>query len=88
MELATYIACICEGAAEAAIIDVLVDNNFLIFTREAAEVLRHLKNASYVKDLKNKFQSYGFLIPEEKSSGLVRRMSKKLMSSMLLLLRR
>ena len=34
MELATYIACICEGAAEAAIIDVLVDNNFLVFTRE------------------------------------------------------
>ena len=60
MKLAPYIACICEGSAEAAIIDVLVDNNLLIFTREdmleemlfAAGVLRHLRNASCVKDLK------------------------------------
>lgn len=34
MKLAPYIACICEGSAESAIIDVLVDNNLLIFTRE------------------------------------------------------
>ena len=34
MKLASYIACVCEGSAEAAIIDVLVDNNLLIFTRE------------------------------------------------------
>lgn len=34
MELAKYKACICEGAAEAAIIDILVDNDLLIFTRE------------------------------------------------------
>lgn len=34
MELAKYKACICEGSAEAAIIDILVDNNLLIFTRE------------------------------------------------------
>lgn len=34
MKLAPYIACICEGSAETAIIDVLVDNNLLIFTRE------------------------------------------------------
>ena len=34
MKLAPYIACVCEGSAEAAIIDVLVDNNLLIFTRE------------------------------------------------------
>lgn len=33
MELAKYIACICEGAAESAIIDILVDNNLLIFQR-------------------------------------------------------
>ena len=58
MKLAPYIACICEGSAEAAIIDVLVDNNLLIFTREdmleemlfVAGVLRHLRNASCVKD--------------------------------------
>lgn len=34
MELAKIKACICEGAAEAAIIDVLLDNNLLIFARE------------------------------------------------------
>lgn len=34
MELARYKACICEGAAEEAIIDILVDNDRLIFTRE------------------------------------------------------
>lgn len=34
MKLAPYIACICEGSAETTIIDVLVDNNLLIFTRE------------------------------------------------------
>lgn len=34
MELAKIKACICEGAAEAAIIDVLLDNDLLIFNRE------------------------------------------------------
>lgn len=34
MELAKYKACICEGAAEAAIIDILLDHDQLIFTRE------------------------------------------------------
>ena len=34
MELAKYKACICEGSAEEAIIDILIDNNLLIFTRE------------------------------------------------------
>lgn len=33
MELAKLKACICEGAAEAAIIDVLLDNDLLIFQR-------------------------------------------------------
>lgn len=33
MELAKIKACICEGAAEAAIIDVLLDNDLLIFGR-------------------------------------------------------
>lgn len=33
MELSRYKACICEGAAESAIIDVLVDNDLLIFSR-------------------------------------------------------
>jgi len=34
MKLAKYKACICEGSAEAAIIDILVDHGLLIFTRE------------------------------------------------------
>ncbi len=34
MKLAKYKACICEGSAEQAIIDILVDHNLLIFTRE------------------------------------------------------
>ena len=34
MELARYIAFICEGAAENAIIDILLDNDLLIFARE------------------------------------------------------
>ena len=34
MELAKYKACICEGSAENAIMDILLDNNPLIFTRE------------------------------------------------------
>ena len=34
MELAKYKACICEGSAENAIIDILLDNNLLIFNRD------------------------------------------------------
>jgi hypothetical protein len=34
MELTNYIACICEGAAEQAIIDLLLDADKLIFTRD------------------------------------------------------
>ena len=34
MKLAKYKACICEGSAEEAIIDILLDNELLIFTRE------------------------------------------------------
>ncbi len=33
MELAMYKACICEGTAENAIMDILLDNDLLIFTR-------------------------------------------------------
>ena len=31
---ASLIACICEGGAETVIIDILLDNNLLIFNRE------------------------------------------------------
>lgn len=33
MKLSKYTACICEGAAESAIIDILVDHDLLIFSR-------------------------------------------------------
>ncbi len=31
--MTNYIACICEGSAEKAILDLLLDNNKLIFER-------------------------------------------------------
>ncbi len=34
MKLAKYMACICEGSAETAIMDILLDHDLLIFTRE------------------------------------------------------
>lgn len=34
MELAKYKACICEGSAENAIIDILLDHELLVFSRE------------------------------------------------------
>ena len=34
MELAEYKACICEGSAENAIMDILLDHELLIFSRE------------------------------------------------------
>ena len=34
MELANYKACICEGAAESAIIDILLNHGLLICDRE------------------------------------------------------
>lgn len=43
MELARYKACICEGSAENAIMDILLDHELLIFTREEVieeEVIR------------------------------------------------
>ena len=34
MELARYKACICEGSAERAVMDILLDHDLLIFSRE------------------------------------------------------
>ena len=34
MELAKYKACICEGAAENAVMDILLDAELLVFSRE------------------------------------------------------
>lgn len=43
MELTKYVACICEGAAEQAIMELLLDDDKLIFTRDdmlEGEVIR------------------------------------------------
>ncbi len=34
MKLSKYIAILCEGGSEAAIIDILLENNLLVFTKE------------------------------------------------------
>ncbi len=50
MELAKYKACICEGAAEEAIIDILLDNHLLIFERSELieeEVIRCRKGKKF-----------------------------------------
>lgn len=72
MKLAKYKACICEGSAESAIIDILVDNNLLIFTRE--EMLdervircRSAKNFEERYLLMNQFLLYAFWILVEKA---------------------
>ena len=59
MELANYKACICEGSAENAIMDILLDYNLLIFNREEMieeEVIRcrearhHTNGVSDIKE--------------------------------------
>ena len=62
MELAKYKACICEGSAEEAIIDILVDNDLLIFNREemleeATDVLCGcaFMHSTYGKDSMSRF---------------------------------
>ena len=60
MELAKYKACICERAAENAIIDILLDHNLLIFTREEMleeEVIRCRDG----KHFEEKYLRKGFL---------------------------
>ncbi len=40
MKLSKCKACICEGAAEEAIIDILIDNALLIFLRDGLRMFR------------------------------------------------
>lgn len=80
-----YVACIAEGAAETAIIDILVDHHLLIFEREQMldeQVLR-CRNAStfesryFGKDSAGKSQFTVFSIPGGKDSVLAKPMSIK-----------
>lgn len=60
MELAKYKACICEGAAETAIIDILLDYELLIFSREEMieeEVIRCREG----KKFEEKYLRKGFM---------------------------
>ena len=59
IELSPIVACICEGGAETAIIDMLVDNDLLIFSRDQMlneEVIR-CRNA---KVFEQRFLRKGF----------------------------
>lgn len=59
-DMEKYIACICEGSAERAIIDLLLENNRLIFKREdllEEEVLKCRKG----KEFEERYLRKGFL---------------------------
>ena len=62
MELAKYKACICEGSAEEAIIDILVDNDLLIFNREEMLEERVIRCRS-AKRFEERYLRKGFDIP-------------------------
>lgn len=52
MELSKYIACICEGTAEQVIMNMLLENNRLIFTSDdllEGEVLRSRSGENFEK---------------------------------------
>lgn len=54
-----YIACICEGSAEKAILDLLLDNNKLIFER--GDLLEEeVLNCRKGKDFETKYLRKGF----------------------------
>ena len=59
MEFSKYIACICEGGAERAIIDLLLDDNRLKFTRDdllEGEILKCRK----ARDFEEQYLRKGF----------------------------
>lgn len=57
--MAKYMACICEGAAERAVIDLLLDNHKLIFERSELLEEEVLKCRSG-KDFESKYLGKGF----------------------------
>lgn len=59
MELEEYVACICEGSAEQAIMDLLLENNKLIFSKEQMleeEIIR----CRSAKNFENQYLRKGF----------------------------
>jgi hypothetical protein len=59
MELNGYIACICEGSAEQAIIELLLDDNKLIFTYEQLLEEEIIRNRS-AKEFEKRYLRKGF----------------------------
>lgn len=59
MELNGYIACICEGSAERAIIELLLDDNKLIFTYEQLLEEEIIRNRS-AKEFEKRYLRKGF----------------------------
>ena len=62
MELAKYIACICEGSAEEAIMDILLDHDLLIFSRDDLLEERVLRSRS-AKKFEERYLRKGFSAP-------------------------
>lgn len=61
MELAKLKACICEGGAERAIIDILLDNDLLIFQRNELldETVLHCRSG---KEFESKYLRKGSVL--------------------------
>lgn len=75
MELAKYKACICEGSAEEAIMDILIDNHLLIFEREEMLIILNEKRYDDFKRSKLKPSDYcksDFRMKAVKSYGFVK----------------
>ena len=64
MELSKYKACICEGSAENAIIDILLDNDLWIFPREELSDEKVIR----CRDGKRFEERYLRKVPDEKVS--------------------
>lgn len=59
MKIDGYVACICEGAAEQAVMDLLLENDMLIFDKKnmLEEKIIRCRNA---KEFENKYLKKGF----------------------------
>ena len=85
MELSTYIACLCEGTAEEVIINILLDNDKLIFNRSQlieetplrCREARTFETRYLRKGFSIKYPSFAFWIPAGRSLTSVRHISTR-----------
>lgn len=56
--MAKYLACICEGGAEHAILDLLLDNHSLVFERE--DLIEEVLKCRRGRDFEEKYLKKGF----------------------------